>query len=61
MAFPSFLNNLGQAPYVRYFLAKQRLEIWQYPDNSGKTFTSVEGTENTIGKENYKQKRVFLL
>lgn len=24
MAFPSFLNNLGQAPYVRYFLGKYR-------------------------------------
>lgn len=41
MAFPSFLNNPGRAPYVRYFIAKQRLEVWQYPDNSGKTSTSA--------------------
>lgn len=54
MAFPSFLNNLGQATYVRYFLAKQRLEMWQYPDSSGKTSTSAWSTENTTGKENYK-------
>jgi hypothetical protein len=54
MTIAFVLKHPGQAPYVRQVLAKQRWEVWQYLDNSGKSSTSVSAVENTTGKENYK-------